>query len=222
MHLLGWDFVKRMVLKRGDFIEDKFGQMQRRTFIELSNRGSKPDVIQRALDFFGCWLVWMPRRTDGGHTWTIRASYIDEGSESQVPIVAIKGPGNAPESSTVFNSRGIEDRSQDDDRAAASNSFSDSEGSDDDTSCSGQRRASGPPNPNPPARVFVSHLRGRTLGFVNPDHRAHGPSEERQTGKRSDQRREKARLRHSFSADANYSAAEIDDQAVDSSDRIYT
>ena len=153
-----------------------------------------------------------------GHAWTLQALYIDEGSESQVPIVAIKGQSrNEERNSPESMQQGPED-SSDDDRAAASNDISDLEGSG-DVSCSGQRRGTGHPNSNSLALVFVSHMRGRTLGFVNPDHRAHGPNEERQTGRRSDQRREKARLRHSFRADVP-DAGEPNDPAAEESPEI--
>ena len=215
--MLGWDFVKRMVLKRGDFIEDKFGQMQRKTFIELRKRGSQSDIVRRALDWFGCWLVWMPRRTDGGHAWTLQASYIDEGSESQVPVVCngvISGGINQGEGS-----------SSDDDHTVAANQFSDSGCSEDDVSSSGQQQGMGHANPNPPAMIFVSHMRGRTLGFVNPDHRVHLPSDGggRQTGRRSERRRKEAQDRQSLtstvSTDACENAVAFDDNTVNSEDR---
>ena len=201
MGMLGWDFVKRMVLKRGDFIEDKFGQVQRKTFIELRRRGSKSEIVRRALDWFGCWLIWMPRRTDGGHAWTLQASYIDVGSESQqIPVICngtISGGLN-----------GAEGSSDDGHAEAAANQFSDSGCSEEDVSSSGQQQGIGYANPNPPAMIFVSHMRGRTLGFVNPDHRVHLPDGEIQTGRRSERRRKEAQDRHSLTSTASIDACE--------------
>ncbi|KAG1662951.1 hypothetical protein FOA52_006704 [Chlamydomonas sp. UWO 241] len=65
---LGTRFVKDMVLRPGDFIEDRFGQMQRRCFIEMRARGLESPEIIAAFRWFGSYLVWTEvTPADAGH-----------------------------------------------------------------------------------------------------------------------------------------------------------
>jgi hypothetical protein len=55
---LGRDFVKKMVLRKGDFIEDRFGQAQRRC---LTMKGKDDDfMLKEAFQWFGSYLAWIP------------------------------------------------------------------------------------------------------------------------------------------------------------------
>ena len=54
---LGEAFVKDMILRKGDFIEDRFGQMQRRC---LTKAGQNDAFMLRAFRWFGSYLAWIP------------------------------------------------------------------------------------------------------------------------------------------------------------------
>lgn len=49
--------VKDMLLRRGDFIEDRFGQAQRNILVQLSQQ-NMTDVVQRLVAWYGCYLLW--------------------------------------------------------------------------------------------------------------------------------------------------------------------
>jgi hypothetical protein len=58
--IVGKSFVKKMVLRRGDFIEDRFGQMQRKCFTQMQVDGIPSEVILRSFRWFGSYLFWAP------------------------------------------------------------------------------------------------------------------------------------------------------------------
>lgn len=55
-----WSQLKYMVLRKGDFIEDKFGQMQRNILAEFSKDS---ELVFRTFKWFGSYLLWHPDRT---------------------------------------------------------------------------------------------------------------------------------------------------------------
>jgi len=55
---LGLPVIKQLRLRRGDFIEDRFGQQQHQ--IMLSMRGRSDHDICRTFNWFGSYITWMP------------------------------------------------------------------------------------------------------------------------------------------------------------------
>lgn len=61
---VGYDNLKKMVLKPGHFIEDRFGQAQRNLFVSWSNEHrSEVDIIE-LFRWFGSYLCWISEDAD--------------------------------------------------------------------------------------------------------------------------------------------------------------
>ena len=52
--------LKYFILRKGDFIEDKFGQMQRNILAEFSKDS---ELVFRTFKWFGSYLIWHPERS---------------------------------------------------------------------------------------------------------------------------------------------------------------
>ena len=199
MALLGFPFVKAMVLKRGDFIEDRFGQMQRRTFIRLRELGAADAVIQRAARWFGSFLVWTRQRS--GSAWSQSVSWIDperaQGNDKGGWPAGLRSETKAEAPAAVGCSQCVIDdpcADDNDDEAKARSSLvlleagsatGGMEGSsfdfatDDDDSEEADRAGQNHrvvddstgdrEGVDFTALVFVSHLKGRRLGLTNPN-----------------------------------------------------
>lgn len=57
---LGMKRIRNMVIKNGDFIEDKFGQAERKYLVELGDKQSSTDDIRELFLWFGSYLLWNP------------------------------------------------------------------------------------------------------------------------------------------------------------------
>jgi hypothetical protein len=57
--LFGVDLLKEMILRRGDFIEDRFGQCQLKSLSRLRG-GCDDDTIKKAFLWYGSYLLWIP------------------------------------------------------------------------------------------------------------------------------------------------------------------
>ena len=57
---LGARFCKDMLLRKGDFIEDRFGQMQRKCLMDM--KGMDEGMIVETFRWFGSYLIWMRGR----------------------------------------------------------------------------------------------------------------------------------------------------------------
>lgn len=58
---LGDRMLIEMVLRRGDFTEDRFGQQQRKSVLQLKENTATPrDVVLEAMRWFGTYLLWVP------------------------------------------------------------------------------------------------------------------------------------------------------------------
>ena len=160
----------------------RFGQMQRRTFIELRSRGADDGLITRSFRWFGSYLLWTPHK---GYSWHLKVAWIDP-SSGQAMLLAEDEPGreegpkpdgsssegrvtpnDAPE---VLNDVG-QDQAE-----AGSSGRSNQAGEDGASGESGSESMKLPFDANRGegadvimrCQVFVSHMRGRTLGLVNP------------------------------------------------------
>ena len=54
---VGWDLVSTMRLRRGDFIEDRFGQAQKAMMTHAAIR-AKPELVRSLFRWFGSYLLW--------------------------------------------------------------------------------------------------------------------------------------------------------------------
>eukprot|EP01041_Mallomonas_annulata_P007054 gene7054-14353_t len=59
-NICGIDFLKSLLLKNGDFIEDKFGQAQRNIFVKYAK---DPSIIRQLHDWYGCYLLYSRSRS---------------------------------------------------------------------------------------------------------------------------------------------------------------
>jgi hypothetical protein len=57
--LVGLKAVKDMLLRPGDFIEDRFGQMQRNLLTSLRNQGCSDEILLHLFHWYGSYLCWM-------------------------------------------------------------------------------------------------------------------------------------------------------------------
>lgn len=56
--LLGIEYIKNMVLRRGDFIEDRFGQAQRNIFAHWQKDNRSAEEVRLLFRWFGSFLCW--------------------------------------------------------------------------------------------------------------------------------------------------------------------
>ena len=154
--------------------------MQRRTFIELRSKGADDGLITRSFCWFGSYLLWTPHK---GYSWHLKVAWIDpesgqamllaeedpdSGEASKPDVSSIEGRVTTPEDAPVV----LKDIGQDQAEACTSNQAG-------EHGMPGERGAENTKLPFDANRgegadvimrcqVFVSHMRGRTLGLVNP------------------------------------------------------
>lgn len=56
--MVGLKHIKDMFLRPGDFIEDRFGQIQRNLFIQFVEENRSEDVIRQLFRWYGSYLCW--------------------------------------------------------------------------------------------------------------------------------------------------------------------
>ncbi|GAX74774.1 hypothetical protein CEUSTIGMA_g2221.t1 [Chlamydomonas eustigma] len=176
MTYLGWNFVSNMKLKKGDFIEDRFGQMQRKCFIEMRARNAEIPELERAFKWFGSYLVWT-RPLDSKDAW--HASIAQIKSEGAAALLPAHIESDESETCGVSHSEvtilkykeseahiiGVirEYPSQGFERGLETPGLAcyEESGKIDEVSISLEQHHEFS------AQVFVSHLRGRTLDFID-------------------------------------------------------
>eukprot|EP01035_Chromulina_nebulosa_P017256 gene17256-22787_t len=52
--------IQDMRIRKGDFIEDRFGQMQRRMIIELNNQSISKSLVKNFFRWFGSYIIFSP------------------------------------------------------------------------------------------------------------------------------------------------------------------
>jgi hypothetical protein len=180
--------------------------MQRRTFIELRSRGADDGLIQRSFRWFGSYLLWMPKRPDGLYFWSLKVSWVDpEAGQAMLMTEADESPGAqfpeeggqvppATEEGDSDPSPGSGDDAVDRELPQALANIGISARVDKELpgTSSGHAgsgiQAAFDANRGEGAdaimrcRVFVSHMRGRKLGLVNPRNPADSEGMDQQLG----------------------------------------
>ncbi len=137
--------------------------MQRRCFVELRARGVEEGVLQRAFRWFGSYLFWTPRQGSrseekAASAWNVHVSFIGDPRSFE--------PRMRDEGGPRLSSDGTE-----------TSAGSENGGDAGPIAAIGAQYIEQPwcTVAEPTAVVFVSHLKGRTLGHTPPrqKHLAH-------------------------------------------------
>lgn len=75
--------IKKLLLRTGDFIEDRFGQEQRKLFVQWRDEKRSPEQIRSLFRFFGSYLCWQPKDTTNESQGADEAEGDEEGIDTQ-------------------------------------------------------------------------------------------------------------------------------------------
>eukprot|EP01038_Epipyxis_sp_PR26KG_P010104 gene10104-13580_t len=86
----GNKYLKSMLLKNGDFIEDRFGQVQRNSFIFLKENNYNNEIIIKLFKWYGSYLCWQYDNKQSAKCDIIENSSYSKGSDRYEPIIFVQ------------------------------------------------------------------------------------------------------------------------------------
>lgn len=82
--------ISTLILRTGDFIEDRFGQAQRNLLCQFR---SQPEVFRELFLWFGSYLLWLPDTSNTRQpSWQLMLSSVEGVSSESPPVVGVSSP----------------------------------------------------------------------------------------------------------------------------------